>query len=162
MCLKWKLGCTDLPSTEISLKSIQNWPLWAVTLVEPVRNATADSSNTASAGPSGGWTEAFCGCGYHVWRSRSGSGREEAVDVHLFVSTMHADEEYLEECGVAFCWDVQAISGTEVGRCEDGISPDAAAVEASSVQRREDVELAGEQVAHTQAEHRGPRPRPII
>uniref|UniRef100_A0A0A9NFS5 Uncharacterized protein n=1 Tax=Arundo donax TaxID=35708 RepID=A0A0A9NFS5_ARUDO len=59
---------------------------------------------------------------------------------------MNADEEHLEEGGVAI--SRQARASTVVGGCEDDVPPDALAVEAAGVQRRDDVELAGEQVAH--------------
>nr|TKW04170.1 hypothetical protein SEVIR_7G091125v2 [Setaria viridis] len=49
--------------------------------------------------------------------------------------------------GVSIGWHIIVVGG-----CENGVSQHALVVEASHVQRQEDVQLACEQVAHTEAE----------
>jgi hypothetical protein len=73
------------------------------------------------------------------------------VNVQLFVSLVNANEEHMAQVGVSICWPVWDV--TVVGGCENGVSPDTLVVEARGVQWREDVHLACEQAAHTQAEN---------
>uniref|UniRef100_A0A0A9DBX6 Uncharacterized protein n=1 Tax=Arundo donax TaxID=35708 RepID=A0A0A9DBX6_ARUDO len=116
---------------------------------EPVRGAKSNGCDAASMGPpqmNSRVAPAVVGAP----SPRCSSGRGELEEVQMPVLSRDADEEHLEEGGVASRRPVRA--STVVGSREEGVPLDALAVEEGGVQRRDEVAPAGEQVAHAEAE----------